>query len=322
MRKALLAVLLFGVGAGAANAEQTDLKSMIGMARRQCGGISKELSDLKTMAGINTAVTSVGTAAGGVALGTGIAKAQTDNKLSEWKKKLLEKYEKEKNVSYTQIALPSIEDLKSIASLSEEDAKTGLKLEEKSKTLGNVRTGTLAANTVTNIVGTAIAAKNQVDDDLQTKIDSCVAAVRQLSVVLGQARIERKDTEADISTAQKIASECGMWETVNVSSINKRARGAAASSGVGTGIGVAGTIVSAFANSNNVRYPSTLKEGSDTGSGEADNNQREKNLNTTANVMAGTATAASLTATVFNASQISAIKRAADVAEKCEGALL
>lgn len=47
--------------------------------------------------------------------------------------------------------------------------------------------------------------------------------------------------------------------------------------------------------------------------------QKEKNLNTASNVLAGTTTVASAAATVFNATQISAIKRVVSVAEKCEG---
>lgn len=48
--------------------------------RTACGNISAELSDMKQKAGIATAVTGVGTVAGGVALGTGLAKAGVDKK--------------------------------------------------------------------------------------------------------------------------------------------------------------------------------------------------------------------------------------------------
>ena len=44
---------------------------------------------------------------------------------------------------------------------------------------------------------------------------------------------------------------------------------------------------------------------------------KEKNLNTTANILAGASTVASATATVFNATQISAIKKVAEVAQQC-----
>ena len=49
--------------------------------------------------------------------------------------------------------------------------------------------------------------------------------------------------------------------------------------------------------------------------------QQEKDLNTAANVLAIGTTAASATATVFNATQINAIKKVAAVAEKCTGVL-
>ena len=49
--------------------------------------------------------------------------------------------------------------------------------------------------------------------------------------------------------------------------------------------------------------------------------KKEKNLNTASNILAGGTTVASGVATVFNATQIKAIKRAASVADECEGAL-
>ena len=49
--------------------------------------------------------------------------------------------------------------------------------------------------------------------------------------------------------------------------------------------------------------------------------QKEKNLNTASNVLAGGTTVASGVAVVFNATQIGAIKRAANVADECEEAL-
>ena len=88
--------------------------------------------------------------------------------------------------------------------------------------------------------------------------------------------------------------------------INRRATGAALASGIGIGTGVVGTITSSVANTNKIRLG---------------DEQKEKNLNTTANVMSGASTAASATATIFNATQISAIKKLTAVAETCEGAL-
>ena len=52
-----------------------------------------------------------------------------------------------------------------------------------------------------------------------------------------------------------------------------------------------------------------------------DNADREKNLNKASNILGGATTAASLTATVFNATQINAIKKIVNIADECEGAL-
>ena len=142
--------------------------------------------------------------------------------------------------------------------------------------------------------------------ELTSQIDECIAATAILKQALGQARISGDAADADIVRAATIVSECEMWSTVNISSINKRAGGATVASSVGAGVGLVGTITSAIANTDKTR------------AGDA---QKEKNMNTAANVMAGGATVASATATVFNATQIAAIKRAANIADKCEEAL-
>ena len=49
--------------------------------------------------------------------------------------------------------------------------------------------------------------------------------------------------------------------------------------------------------------------------------KKEKDLNIAANVLSVGATAASISATVFNATQIAAIKKVAGVSEKCTGVL-
>ena len=59
----------------------------------------------------------------------------------------------------------------------------------------------------------------------------------------------------------------------------------------------------------------TRNDNSDSGK------QKEKNLNTASNVLSVGATAASVTATVFNATQIAAIKKVAKVSEACTGVL-
>ena len=171
----------------------------------------------------------------------------------------------------------------------------------------------MAGNTATNIAGAIIAGNNKVDADLDTQIKNCRAAVQNLKTSIARARIEG----ADITEATDIFNACSGYETVDVSKINTRGRGAMISSIVGATTGVAGTATSAVANTESVRKDDLATQGKKTDS----DWDKEKNINTAANVLAGASTAASGVATVFNATQISAIKKVADVASKCTGVL-
>ncbi len=305
----LLPILLVGTQAYATS---TELDAAIMKVRGACGGISAEMSDMKRMAGINTAVTSVGTVAGGVALGTGIAKANLDKEIE--KQELIKELESvgakriESETEFLELYTVLLEEAGDVDSLAlAAELKKNI---ERSKRLGNWRTGMLATNTATNVAGAVIAGKNKIEDNLFERINTCISSVKELSRVKMQAHINgESDTNQDMK-AQRIIEACSDWETVDLSSIDNRAKGATISSGVGAGVGLVGTIVSAVSNTEKTR-----NDNSEAGQ------KKEKNLNTTANIMAGGATMASGVATVFNATQISAIKRAADAADKCEEAL-
>lgn len=276
-----------------------------------CIGIDDALSDLKTMAGINTAVTGVGTATGVGATVTGIVKFTKDKQVAELEIKLEKLREiesknpqSENSTANFNLFYQEFENSYTAISQQLKDYQSQIdKLTEQSKNLGNWRTGLLAGSTVTNIAGAAIAGTNRVDDDLRSQIDACVSAVDALQQSMMQARIDG----LDISEAQNIVNACSEYRYVDISPIDNRAKGAMISSVVGATTGLAGTITSATANTRN----DNTEEG----------RQKEKNLNTAANVLSGVTTAASATATVFNATQISAIKKVAEVAEKCTGVL-
>lgn len=306
--------ILLSLMVGVAHAN-TDLAAAIENVRTTCGNISAELSDMKKMAGITTAVTGVGTVAGGVALGTGLAKANVDKEIEELEAQIAELKKSRSGVPVEKLEIAnqnefnqSLDDfVRTYSAELQQKAAELSAAEKKSKTLGNVRTGTLATSTVANIAGAVMSGTNKVKGDLKQQIDECLASVKTLSNVRMQARIDGSATDTDLAHAENIIRACDAWTTVDVSSINKRSTGATVSSGIGAGLGLAGTITSASANSKDVR--------------DGDDKQKEKNLNTAANVLAGGTTAASLTATIFNATQINAIKRAATVADECEGAL-
>ena len=311
MRISIIALCLLWAGVAHAN---TELDAAIANVRAACNGISSELGELKKMAGINTAVTGVGTAAAGVALGTGLAKANTDSKIEAIEKRLrelesnnpqgLQKIEVSNSIKFSN----DIETFEKEIEKYDTDSLKQLKTdsEEKSITLGNVRTGTMAAATVTNIAGTAIAGTNKIDGDFATKIGACSGAVQALKVAKMTATVDESAKPEQITQADKIISACDRYDVIDIASINKRAAGATLSSGVGAGLGLAGTVTSALANTDKTR------DGDE---------KKEKTLNTTANILAGGTTAASLTSTIFNATQIAAIKRVATVADECEEAL-
>ena len=275
-----------------------DLNSVINNVRNACIGIADEISDLKKMAGINTAVTAIGTGAAGVALGAGIAKSKIDAELKAKLSKLaLNEAGNSKTITDDELAAVFAN---APSNTNKTNSNTGDEALKKSKTLGNIRTGGLATSTAANIAGVVIAKNNKVDNDLKSKIDRCTASVKVLSVARMQARIDGSATDADLARAEKIVSACSEYDTIDVSPINKRSTGVMISSGLGAGLGLAGTITSAQANKDI----------------ELDNKK-----NTMANVLAGGTTAASAVATVFNATQISAIKRVATVADNCMEAL-
>ena len=276
-----------------------------------CVGIDDNLSDLKKMAGINTAVTAVGTAAGVGAVTVGVIKANKDEQITNLEEQLEELRKIQEKKSFD--APDKAELLGALDAYYEENKDESKQIEDdideltkQSKKLGNWRTGLMAGNTATNVAGAIIASKNKVDDDLQAQIDGCKLSVKNLRESINQARFSGED----VSEATQIFDACKEYDYVDISPINKRGKGAMVSSAIGATTGLFGTVTSAVANSDKTRDDNT-----DSGK------EKEKNLNTASNVLAGTSTVASGVATVFNATQISAIKKVANVAEKCTGVL-
>lgn len=309
MRFIFLLLSLIPMVAGANN---LSLDDALRATYTSCVGIDDELYDLKKMAGINTAITAVGTASGLGATVVGLVKVAKDKKADELEAMLREIDEMQKDAA----PLTSEEfdiflsEFNNAYDTNLEDAKTIKdeldKTVKQSKNLGNWRTGLLAGSTVTNVAGAIIASGNKVDGDLKQQIDNCKASINNLRNSIMQARMEG----LDISEAQNIVNVCGEFEFADLSKINTKAQGAMISSAVGAATGLGGTIVSAVANTDKTR-----NDNSESGK------SKEKSLNTTANVLAGATSVASATATVFNATQISAIKKVAEIASKCTGVL-
>lgn len=291
-------------------AEVLDLDIALVKVHENCAGISTELNHIKTMAGINTAVTGVGTLVGGGAAAIGFVKKSKDKQVSNLEELLEELRQKEKDNPSDE---PTEDELKAFNdefdALFDSDKQTESELEKlnrQSKNLGNWRTGLMAGSAATNIAGAVIADGNKIKGDLKLQIDACRTSIKDLRDASMQARMDGKD----ITDAQNIIDKCKDWDTFDASVIDNRASGAKWSSVAGATTGVAGTITSAIANTDKTRDDNTELGKS-----------KERKLNTASNVLAIGTTVASGTATVFNATQISAIKKASEIAENCEEAL-
>ena len=297
-----------------ARAEVLSLDDALRAAYVACVGINDKLGEYKTLAGINTAVSGVGTGLGVGATAVGIVKYSTDKEAESYEKLLEELRKKTQNAEFDTISDEEVSRFEQEFNVAYNSAVSDMdkyqseldKLNTKSKNLGNWRTGLMAGSTATNVAGAILAAKSGANKDIQEMVDVCLKAVDDLNDSMMQARINGED----ISEAKEIVSKCREYNTVDVSSISKRAKGAEISSIVGATTGATGTVLSAVANSDKIRNDNT-----DSGK------KKEKGLNTASNVMAGTTTVASAASTVFSATQIAAVKRVAKVAEQCEGVL-
>lgn len=312
-RISVLFFTAFFIG-GVCHADTSPLDVALQNTYLACVEIDDNLSDIKKLAGINTAVTGVGTGLGVGATVTGFVKAKTDRDIEELEKKLAEIRARERKGEYP---TPSAEQLDSFVNSSvssetkstTETLLTPEQMEEKIKEetkksvkLGHWRTGLLAGNTATNIAGAIISSRTINKDDIQGQIDACILATKELNNAILAAKMNGED----VSEAKRIYNKCREYEFVDVSPIIKRGKGAMIASSIGAGLGGVGTITSAVANSQTIR-----DDNSESGK------KKEKNLNTTSNVLSVGATAASATATVFNATQIAAVKKVASVASDC-----
>ncbi|MDR0967463.1 MAG: hypothetical protein LBL75_01360 [Rickettsiales bacterium] len=314
MRMFGIAAMFFCLLSQTSFANEDALDSALQNARTSCAGISDEFDKLKTLAGINTAITGVGTLAGGGAVATGFVKQSRDAQIAKLEMAKLTKISYNNNSSYNASATDVKSAMNSYYEKHKNDTPEQIeteidKLTKQSKNLGNWRTGLLAGSTATNIAGAIIAGNNRASSDLHGAVADCKSSVSALRGAYMQARLDGANTKK-IEQAITIVSECGKWENTDISKIDNRATGAMWSSVAGATLGTAGTITSAFANTDKTR-----NDDSDNGK------QKEKNLNTASNVLAIGTTAASLTATIFNATQIAAIKKASAVADECQEAL-
>lgn len=267
--------------------------------RQNCVGINAELQEIKKYETANTVVTGVGTVAAGGALYAGIKKKDLDKHAEE----LVKRMENIRNMSDAEFMV-FLKEMAQYQELKEQyDSMCQMKhdYEAKAKKLGNVRTGLMAGNTATAVAGTVFSIKNRQDSDsIKDMIQQCLDVIKNNEQKIGQAMVdcEREQYEK----LKKVVSECRTLSTENMEKVSKKNKVSTVVSGVNIGTGAAGTITSALANKN--QY-----------------DQKTKNLNTAANVLAGTSMVASGVATVFNATTLKSINDNIRASQLCEKAI-
>ena len=122
--------------------------------------------------------------------------------------------------------------------------------------------------------------------------------------------VDKSDARA-MEISQNILNKCGEYQYLDLSKINSLGKGAIVTNSIGAVSGTVATITSALGNNKKVSEM-------DVNSGEYEKN---KNMNTASNVLGGVTTAASLTGTALNASQIVEAKKIVNVSQECEETL-
>ena len=352
MKKIALILSFLPFAAFAESDAEMALKSAISTVRTQCSGISVRMDALKKMAGIGTAVNAVGTATGVGGVVSGVVKYKKDTQtlgamgevagadiliqklkgieLSEENQRLLNMEKRidpdiEKNIEKMLEEIEESEDpgeerAKKLKDLEERQAEAQSRLEKSQKEAslaGNIRTGLFAADTVTNVTGAVVSAKANVDESLAEKIKNCAEKVESLRTLNTRVRAEdgASANMALLNTSENILNRCSQYAYVDLTSLNKLAKGAIVSNSVGAVTGSAATITSVLGNNRKI---SSINIGEQNGAQEL---EKYNKINVTSNVLGGVTAAASLSGTILNASQIKKIKDVVNIATECEEAL-
>ena len=281
-------------------------------ARIVCGGISDKISKITGQTVANAVVTGVGTVAGGGATAAGIMKSVEDKKIDELMHKLCDMTG---GCNAAAVAGMADEDfaglIQPLAEISDIEIEIAVRT-RRSISLGNWRTGLMVGGAASGIASAILAGINSNQSDLVQHVSACNMALDGLRATYSEMLgVGINPMENDVMKRIRNATDtCRPINESDVDKIEKRMK-TVMGTGIGTAaINIAGAVTSGKANSNSVRTDDS-----------ASGMQREKNLNTAANVMAGVGTVTSLVGTGMNISLINLTKQLMTQAKQCEEAL-
>lgn len=282
-------------------------------AQIACSGISDEIGKVANISKVNTVVTAVGTVAAGGALYAGIKKSQEDKEIDELVEQICASggctAEGVEAMSDEQFFTNVLQPMAQIAELQ--------KKIDKSKKLGNWRTGLLAGTIGTNLASAIMSGLNTKQSELVQHVSACNAVIKTVSdtsLELKRAGVNPNESIV-VKQLDKVRTWCNQINTKDIEKIENRMKVVMGTSIAGTAVGVVGTVTSAAANSDkytNMENRMNLSE-KDKKKGQA--------LNTTANIMAGANIATGAVETGFNISLITLTKKLMKSAQRCEDVL-
>lgn len=313
MRKklfALLCCMIPAISFGAVDDLIAEAQDAFNAARMVCSGISDEISKVSNVSKINTAVTGVGTVAAGGALVAGIKKSQEEEEID----RLVEEICKAGGCTAEGVESMSDEDFfNNVMQPMAEIAELQERL-ERSEKLGNWRTGLMAGTIGTNVASAIISGINKNQSELIQHIQACNEAVKSVNNMSNKLKLEGVNPLENpiMKQLSNVNTWCNNINIADIEKIEKHMTGVMGTSIAGAVIGVAGTAISAAANSD--KYMDEQKRLNLT---EQEKNKKN-NLNTASNVMAGANVVTGAVETGLNISLITLTKKLIRQAEQCE----
>ncbi len=316
--KRMFIILFLLIGISPVIADETDdlianAEQIFEATRITCSGISDEIAKVSNISKANTAVTAVGTVAAGGALVAGIKKSQEEEEIDALIAEMCAAggctAEGVKAMSNEEFFNVVLEPMARIAELQEKI--------DKSKKLGNWRTGLMAGTIGTNLASAIMSGLNIDQSDLMQHVSACNEMIKSIPDMETELRKAGVNPNEHV-VAKKLSSVrtwCNQIDVKDIEKIEKRMKGVMGTSVAGTAIGVVGVGTSAAANSDKYMDVSNKVRLSDA------EKQKEKALNTTANVMAGANIATGAVETGLNISLITLTKKLMESASRCEDVL-
>lgn len=164
----------------------------------------------------------------------------------------------------------------------------------------------MAGNVATNVASAIIAGVNRDKSDLVQQIQACNEAVKNSAIIkqeLQRAGINPLEHPI-MQKMDSVNTWCGKLNAADVEQIENKMTAVMGTSIAGAVVGGAGVAVSASANSDKIR-----------------DGDKEKALNTTANVLSGANVATGLVGVGLNVSMISTARNMIKQSELCEEVL-